>query len=48
MVKMSKNDSKTSKNEHWNIIFEPKESEVITSIKSTSPSHTIYEVTTNL
>jgi len=37
-----------SENEHWNIIIEPKESEVITSIKSTSPSHTIYEVTTNL
>jgi hypothetical protein len=37
-----------SENEHWNIIFEPKESEIITSIKSTSPSHTIYEVATNL
>ena len=37
-----------SENENWNIIFEPKESEVITSINSPTPSYTIYEVATDL
>lgn len=37
-----------SENENWNIIFEPKENEVIISQNSPTPSYTIYEVTTDL
>jgi glycogen debranching enzyme len=37
-----------SENENWNIIFEPKESEVIISKNRPTPAYTIYEVTTKL